>query len=125
MNVQRNVSESQVRAELTSVHVLLLGIFQRLSDGKRQCHRVQGYSGSWPVACLFSSPWGWLMSRSKARDLSLQDKASGAFIQLQHWPPVSSFNSLHVGFNLDRRARSQLTAPPPPPGVSLKQVGFC
>ena len=43
------------------------------------------------------------MSLPDARDPSLQDNVSLA--------PALPFNSLHVGAHLDRRARSQLTAP--------------
>ena len=58
---------------------------------------------------LFPRLGVWL-SLSDARDLSLQDKVSDAFSHLQHW-----LQSLHVGSPGQTCARSQLTAPQPPP----------
>ena len=42
-NVQRNDFASQERAQLSGVLVFLLGIFQRLNDGKSKYLRVLGF----------------------------------------------------------------------------------
>ena len=99
MSVQRSVSGSQVRAQLTSVLVLLLGIFQRPKRWKRLVPQRSGHLRE-EVGRHFTLflAWGWLTSLLESRDLSLQDKASDAFSQ------GCPLNQLHAGARLDRHA---------------------
>ena len=80
MSVQRSVSGSQVRAQLTRSSRYFWGPSNAEAMEKVGATGIwASEGGGWPATSAFSSHRGLLTSSSETRDLSLQDKASDAF----------------------------------------------